>query len=561
MIVLTYELLTLERLLVSRPEGDANSAISYLYIPGSVIRGALANRHLPQADYDLAGDDAARRLFFSTSTRYLNAYPLTPGGARTLPAPLAWRKEKDARLEPGALLYDISADAPEPPADAPHRQHKGLGQSFCVLYGPQVVFDKVERRVNVHTQRERVKGRATKEAGAVFRYQAIPAGARLGGLILVEHEADAQTLRQYLDDADLWLGRSRSGGYGHVRVTLHEKPADGWWPETPLPGDLNPGDTLVITLLSDAVLRRPDGAYVHDLDPALLPPALAASLEPARAFKQRTLVGNFNRKWGLPGIQTYALEAGSVFTYKVTRTIPATDLCAVQEQGLGEQRLEGLGRVAFNWHRQPTLTVIAAPSAPPAVTPVSLTLPSRALAGQMVHRLLARNLDQRIDDYAYSLELRNKWPSNAQLSRLRAIVLNANAASPDVTRVLTFLLDANLKPRARDQYRTARVQAPGATETTRLLHWLAALLIDACTETELADFLEQHPDARIDATPLRDWISRRQAKPSALRAYLSAAALPAIGEVTATLTPEVEKTYTLRLIAGVLHRATKGAQL
>jgi len=50
-----------------------------------------------------AGNNEFRRLFLSGSTRFLNAYPRSKNGIRTLPTPLSWNSKKDEQ-EP---VYDL----------------------------------------------------------------------------------------------------------------------------------------------------------------------------------------------------------------------------------------------------------------------------------------------------------------------------------------------------------------------------------------------------------------------------------------------------------------------
>ncbi len=94
--------LTLEEpCLLAAPGGDPNTESSLDYIPGGALRGALA------AAYRRNGNDAGptfENLFLSGKARYLNAYPLLDG--RTLPAPRAWTKLKDA----GEDVYNRAKD-------------------------------------------------------------------------------------------------------------------------------------------------------------------------------------------------------------------------------------------------------------------------------------------------------------------------------------------------------------------------------------------------------------------------------------------------------------------
>src|SRR5262245_10166531 len=108
MRALTFNLQLLEPMLVTTRQGDPNSAVSFDYAPGSVIRGALISLYLrKQKRKELdAHDQQVRDLFFNGRTRYLNAYPLavidnTGAMSRTSPTPLSWRIHKD---DPGPVM-------------------------------------------------------------------------------------------------------------------------------------------------------------------------------------------------------------------------------------------------------------------------------------------------------------------------------------------------------------------------------------------------------------------------------------------------------------------------
>ena len=516
MIALTYEIRALEPLLITRLEGDPNSSVSYSYVPGSAVRGALANRYLLSPGFDLARDPDGRRLFFDGSTRYLNAYPLDRRRYRTLPAPLSWLREKDAELQGGVPIYDFSVEVADY-LDQP----KGLGEHFCWLDGEEVEFTKLREQINVHTARDRVKGRATKDEGDVFRYQAIAVGERLGGVILISEQEDAKTLKDLLNDGDLWLGGSRSGGYGRVHIEKVQEVQN--WTETGTPPtNLEPGDKLVITLLGDAILRSQDGAYADNLTADQLPAPLKGAIWRQMAFKRVVPVGGFNRKWGLPLYQVQAVQAGSVFVFDVKETISATDLRKLEAEGIGERRAEGFGRVAVNWHAQvPELTVKEVKRERKDFEPEPLHPGSRVLAQKMVKRMLRRELDRRLAEYIQGRYLGDvsSGPSNAQISRLRATALNS-LPSGNVGRLRDFLSDDKLKARAREQYQRARI------DNVRLLDWLRERLENP-----------QHIWQELGKT---DEIL-----------------LPKIGDAQANLTDDLAKEYTIRLVVGVLHRAAK----
>jgi CRISPR-associated protein Csx10 len=524
MKVITYILEALEPLVVAQLAGDPNSVVTYPYVPGSVIRGALVNRYPQDPAFDLAIDPRGRRLFFNGATRYLNAYPLDRLGKRALPTPLAWYREKREALEDGAPVYDYSVEISDYLEQPPNylEQPQVLAAPFCRLDSPDVEFYTPRFEINVHTARERVKGRAIEEEGGVFRFQALAAGERLGGAILISATEDAIAIQDWLSAGELWLGGSRSGGYGRVQVLEVASHTLADWREVGgAVQDVAVDELVTLTLLSDTILRGPDGAYQDRLLPGHLPAPLNRSLKPLAAFKRVIPLGGFNRKWGLPLPQTPALQAGSVFVFSAQTAISAADLQALETAGIGERRSEGCGRVAVNWHAsEPVLTVRAIEPETPLAEPVHLEASGRALAETMVERLLRRDLDRLLTAYIRGRDFGDgqRWPGKTQLARLRTLAVNA-LPQKDTRHVQHFLSDKALRAYARDQYERAR----------------------------------------IDNVPLLAWLRARVASPETIWEQLSAdeIVLPHIGDVQAVLNDSLAREYTLRVIAGVLHRASK----
>lgn len=584
MNALVYQIQAEAPLLMTGLMGDPNSSVSYPYVPGSAIRGALVNRHTPGGIQKLAEADAERRLFFGENVRFLNAYPLDRRGGRTLPTPLSWVHDKHTPISEGTPIEDVGSD------DTTFEEPKGIGSDrpFCWLDGAAVEFYRPEMTLSVHTARERVKGRATPAEGAVFRYEAIAAGEQFGGAILSPDAQQLETLKALLLRGDFWIGGSRSGSYGHIRVLSADTQP---FPETPvINDDLGPADALVLTLLSNTILRTREGAYSDVLLPEFLPATLREAItpEPVRAFKRVADLGGFNRRWGLPLDQAIAVLAGSVFVYDVVRPIAAAALQELQEEGIGERRLDGFGRVGVNWHYEhPQITVreIKSTESPDTVT---LTGDSQALAQAMTLRWLRQDLDRLLADHIQKLGGKlSRIPNRAQLSRLRVVALNA-LPERDIWRLLAFLFDGNLKSVAREQYLAARV------DSIRMLDWLTALLLNALPEVEcrtlhaklehakievrdkkrtteeLHTHVQLYRKAHINGTPLLELLRRRLDENEGSRSiwrrsiwdHLSDTEIPVqkLGDIETKPTDELAQEYTIRLIAGLLHRATKEVQ-
>lgn len=525
MQVITYRITLQEPTLVTALEGDPNSGVAFDYLPGSVLRSALIGKYLRKKNLRLDQFDAAnagvRRLFFDGTTRFLNGYILDRLDRRTLPTPTSWQRSKGVEEE----IFDFAV---EPPDDE-DTQWQGISKPFGSLIDDMAYLVQPDRHISVHTARTRRFGRAMPRTkilshelpGAVYRYNALAAGQTFEAAILCDLDADAEIFVPLLEDEAL-LGGSRSGGYG--RATLHhpnEAPPN--WREVCADLMACVDGNLIITLLSNALLRDENGQFV--VDPSaitkILTTRLGAPLSLQRAFLRGEAVGGFNRKWGLPLPQTIAVQMGSVLVYNT----PPCDVRQLQEiemRGIGERRAEGFGRVAFNCHVEAKFKVDTTKRTL-SVTPITIPqgTDSENLAKRMVERMLRQRLDERLSASANAISITNA-PSNAQLSRLRSILQDElMRVGSNLQRVGEFLIRVKERNSVRKQFERARVGSE------RLIEWLERI---------------------HRTTSENEWKALLGLQPGDV---------PKIGDIKSSLTNALRTEYVLRLIIAVLARAAK----
>ncbi|MDF0556438.1 RAMP superfamily CRISPR-associated protein [Kamptonema sp. UHCC 0994] len=468
MSAITFTLHTQQPILATSFQGDPNSDVSYPYIPGSMIRGALIGRYLkqnPAIGDDILADTQVRHLFFSGQVRYLNAYLVTKEEyqPRSLPTPRSWFQNKGE--EPLEKIYDLSRmelsdlDSGISP--------KPVKQQFCSVNHTDVILYKEERRINIHNQRHRSKGRSTEAAGEVFRYEALDANQQFQSVILCE-EKDKQVLEELLKENDnIWLGGSQSAGYGHTKISefqFHET-----WDEVGKNQSLEnriESEYFQITLLSDMILQNEWGQYV--VKPPIQLLAESLDIEPEqlklqKGYMSSTLIGGFNKKWGLPLPQVPAIASGSVFVFKSL----LLDLQRVKDlefYGLGERTIEGFGRVAVNWLNLDNSTEFSAtlPKFEPSSTdPPKLPTGSKSaqLAKEMAKRLFCQKLDEKLRQKVSEFNIEGNI-SNSQLSRLMIVARKALndpelGNKPNLQQVSDLL--GNLPSNASDQFEYAKI--------------------------------------------------------------------------------------------------------
>ena len=514
MKAITFSIKTKQPILATSFQGDPNSDVSYPYIPGSMLRGVLIGRYLNKnrlQNTDIVANSTIRRLFFDGNTRYLNAYISSQQGQRTLPIPLPWKKEKNAEFhdENDAIEFFDFSVYKDKTVDSP----KSIGEYFWIEEEGIRLY-KVNRRLNIHNFRNRSKGRATEQEGEIFRYDAIDAGQIFKAAILC-NEADEQIIGDLLSPSDLYLGGSRSAGYGHIEVIQIES-YDSWNEVGVSSEDRISNNILKITLLSNMIIRDEWGQYVSAPPTRLLSDILGQPLaNPKNTYTDSTLIGGFNRKWGLPLPQVPAIAAGSVFVYENV-SITAEQIRQLETEGLGERIVEGFGRVAVNWRLEESRFTAKLPKKVQARVrnqPQLQTQESRDLARQIAERILRQKLEKLLLAQIEPTKLEPNNMTNSQLSRLMIVArqaLDKNSRQP-----LDNLL-SQLPSDARSQFERTMVG-------------------DQSLNRKIKEWLEQ-PKEWIENTNLQS---------------------VAIAGEKCNLSDELAMEYTLRLIMAVAKNAIK----
>jgi CRISPR-associated protein Csx10 len=449
MNALMFQIRTRQPLLVAQlGSGEENSSTAYNFIPGSVLRGVAISRYLETYEVaDAAQDPVCRHLFFDGAVRYLNAYPASQLDQRTLPKPLSWRVNKDDQDKTDAKIFDFAIEFSEDVENPamPSGTYCWSDENDDVwIYDPARYISMQNASNDRNIKRE--------NDSTVFRYDAIAAGEIFFGIIIADDTKDIRTLVSLLNGADVSLGGSRSAGFG--RVSLEKLQIVENWREYEQSSQPD-GGVVVITLLSDAILHDRNGNPTVDMDTVIGSGRL-------KVYQKTRFVGGFNRKWGLPLTQSIALQAGSVFVYAASE-VDQEALKRLENDGIGERRTEGFGRIAINWHTQTEFKRRSFQRETFMLMPVPLSKVSLELGQRMANKRLRSVLDHRLLQALSGLRI-NDAPKNAQLSRLRRVVRHAWREKKPAL-VITHL--DNLKA-AKSQFESANV------DNHRLLPWLIA---------------------------------------------------------------------------------------
>ncbi len=351
-----YRLTLAAPAILSTLSSDPNSAATQGSVPGSAVRGALAQRLLASGHASDSG--LFRELILSGNVRYLHAYPEL-GQARALPVPEPWRSSKD---DPDRLV-DLTAYVDAEGEDEWQSALTPIGGAFISERGPwRLSTAQVQSRL--HQQRDRVKGRPWRDTsgqkeeakGAIFAYEALAAEQVFRGALWVAPAARASIpmLRELLASAPLLIGRSRRAGYGGLAELRfdaeRERECDA---QGALERDVASGERFQIRLLSAYIGRNPE---LGQIDPT----ALVAEVEQRlvgtvveHCFWRFETIGGFNQKWRLELPQTRAVAPGAVLVVRADRPLARDMLRSLQQEGLGERRIDGFGCFVIQEH-EPT---------------------------------------------------------------------------------------------------------------------------------------------------------------------------------------------------------------
>ena len=291
----------------------------------------------------------------------------------SLPVPLCLAMEKEGERILNRLVTQPKDEGV---------QMKDLRTGYIRVEGKKMRYSEDSRRLlRTHNTVEDEKQRPTERVGGLFTYEAIRPGQTFRGTVRMARELwekvrEKSEILQKLSCSELSIGQSRKDEYG--AVSLHYVPPDASSPEGRLwsPKLLEEGDKsyLVVYLISDLLIRGEFQSYslrLEDLRGALSK-ALQVELSDVpdsdwtnvkgQSFRQSPLGGtsghcvrvgrreSWQTRWTLPRPSLSYFQAGSVLLFQVANPEAwgEANARAVVEQGLGDRRAEGYGRVLLN---------------------------------------------------------------------------------------------------------------------------------------------------------------------------------------------------------------------
>lgn len=325
-------------------------------------------------------------------------------------------------------------------------------------HGPAIDAGTTDLEVRVHNTIHDPVQRPTEEVGGLYSYEIIPAGSRLRGIVRLrvpdaaaDQVADALTGR--------WrLGGSKKDEYGRVDVTATVTiPVN-----QPVPG----ARQASVWFRTDAVVLDDRLAPVCTVDQLVTavgnqlgtPLRLADVPEGCRADAVAfTRAEGWQTKWTRPRPTLVLVAAGSTVLVQRTdgKDFSSAVLTELAEQGLGERRAEGFGRLAVN---DPLLEAPSLIRSYPgsgdedvATAAAALTEAERAFIEQLQREALRREIEHRASTVPRNQLGALAELSPAQLGNVRNAV-NRIAIAPDPASAAERLRSSVRDARARDRH-------------------------------------------------------------------------------------------------------------
>ncbi|WP_027626931.1 RAMP superfamily CRISPR-associated protein [Clostridium lundense] len=325
--------------------GDSKSKDDYeeskLYLTGSAIRGAVLNRYIKK--HSINFKDVLKNTFFS------DAYPIYEEGGEkyfSFPTPNTFiiSKETDKK-ESKKFNKNEFSNILEQDNNEERRVQKLKKGNFSYYTGETLFQFDVNKDFRFHHSNE-------KDEKNIFRYESISRGQKFYGFIdvsKIEKEEKTNLVNLLKEKPVLYLGGSRTGGYGRTKIISLDiiehfnklKERLGYFKIS------NNNKYTDIYFLSDTILRDDNHQIKSMFTKEYIKEKLDIDMNDNNTIQQidSTIITGFNSKWQCQVPQVYGIEKGSCVRIK---NISDKDINEFMQQYHGDKRQDGLGRVIIN---------------------------------------------------------------------------------------------------------------------------------------------------------------------------------------------------------------------
>ncbi|HOQ17576.1 MAG TPA: RAMP superfamily CRISPR-associated protein [Defluviitaleaceae bacterium] len=325
-----FDIQALEPLKLGKFERDSNNEYSYSYIPGSVVKGAVAWGLVEEKGF-------VPKEILNGSSIFYNAYPLLDGNP-AIPMMQGYMGDKQEIRSNKDNVRVVHSFNRKIENSIPLNNYEFVvkdaeNEKLLLGYNP----GKIE---NLHINKKDALNDSSKLK--MFRYEAIRKGECFRAYIRVpeEHYDD---IVKILSKDYIYFGGSRGSGYGKCRVTGIKEVSAVCLYES----DLDIKEDLYIYFLSDAILYY-DGkvnTYIpeNELKEML---GIEGKCEYVESYSGLGVAASYNTLYRTNTVCYTAVLKGSVIKYRVEGKINPDRIKKLASEGVGLRREDGYGQIA-----------------------------------------------------------------------------------------------------------------------------------------------------------------------------------------------------------------------
>ena len=374
---------------VSITPGTANQTVSHGYIPGSTLRGALAQHYLDQfgnVDHDF------KMLFTDNLVQFPNIYPTSDNDAETFVMPCTARSCKrfqgfkntstehgmvDLLVAHAAMVPDLLTsleDCPQEDCNQPLALCENEFYLRCAGSGQAKGYSPVYETISAHRRLINRVGidsfTATAVPGILYSLDVLNEDQVFSGDILVDNSIGI--LESFLKpETRFYAGQSRSRGLGLLEIVDLKTLADDFGKLGVVKErvakfnkvlseivDVCGASYFSLDLQSDAIVQDVYMRYLSYIPPEEVARCCGLPLDSLKLLwsgAETIPIRGWNSAHRLFKTGESGIRRGAVFLYKYEGEASDLEiaLTGLEKRGIGNRRSEGFGRVLvcnpFHW--------------------------------------------------------------------------------------------------------------------------------------------------------------------------------------------------------------------
>ena len=410
------------------------------YIPGSAVRGALANKYIKSFKLETPhNDENFYNLFLSGKVRFLPAYPVISENLtenEVLVMPLSVMRSKD-----GKKYIDLSGESNVMPG---FKKLTGfLQKADSKYYMPESEL-KIEMHMSRNAEIERIKGSSSD--GNIYNYEYIEPEQFFKGAFIADDDL-AGTFSEMLQKTGngvFYLGRSKNAQYGKCTFKiLGSKPQNN--------KAFNKAEKLYMLFLTAYIpyekFQRIDEAaeeLICDINMLLEQNNIEGHLENSnlKLFAAAENIEGYVNAWHVKKPRETAISAGSLIELKFSGSTEALNkLNSLLNNGFGKNIAEGFGQLRL-W--QPDNSITISEYNVNNEKPV-INRPVKEKALQILHEVVMREVRRQAAADAYSKSFRMLGSGKNILKRVEGLVRSGYGK-----KEIQAYIEENFKKTAKD---------------------------------------------------------------------------------------------------------------